>query len=230
MQRACRAEGLVGGIVLEGRQDFDHNSVRTSIVEVSRHFGPLCPPGHLGQPSQPEYPVRTSVCSYVRMSVCCLSAISLHTPALSRQLSAICCQPAAIRHRPSTISLQPQPSVASREPSAVSWQPSAASCWKGRGRIPRNPGSPNKRAQIRPQLVQVGQIWPQAGPSSPQVGPRPSQDGPRPGQEGPKLGQVGPKTGPRWAKFAPSWGQVRSNLPPNRPQASPAWATAARGS
>ena len=34
VQRICRAVGLVGGIVLEGRQNFDHNAVRTLLGEV----------------------------------------------------------------------------------------------------------------------------------------------------------------------------------------------------
>ena len=117
VQRVCRTVGLVGGLVLEGRQNFDHNSVRMSIAMASEFRSQFSQTSGRAARCRSVCPcVRPSACPFFRMSICPSVRIPVCPMVVSRQPpSTVSCQPSYVRRQPSAIS---------REPSAVRRQPS----------------------------------------------------------------------------------------------------------
>ena len=208
----CRGSGRryrlrrSSGFRSQFRQNFDRRGVWT--------IRPTLPARSPGQPSQPECLVRTSVSSYVRMSVCL--SVSHQPSAFTRQPSAVSCQPSAVSRQPLGIGRQPSACSRSHQSPAVNRQPSAGSrqllaAGRAAGESPGTREAQTKGLKFAPSWSKLAPSRAKFAPSWPQAGPRWPQAGPRWPQAGPSW----PKLDPSWAKLTPSGHQAGSNLTPS---------------
>ena len=219
----CRGSGRryrlrrSSGFRSQFRQNFDRRGVWT--------IRPTLPARSPGQPSQPECLVRTSVSSYVRMSVCL--SVSHQPSAFTRQPSAVSCQPSAVSRQPLGIGRQPSACSRSHQSPAVNRQPSAGSrqllaAGRAAGESPGTREAQTKGLKFAPSWSKLAQFGPKPGQVRPKLAPGRAKMAPGRAKMAPswaKLAQVGPELGqvdPQWApsrvqldpKLAPSWSQT----------------------